>query len=54
MDENGTRVDAEWSVSKKGVVTVGSKTVTGEAKGTVTLSVEIDGQKLTILVRVTE
>lgn len=54
VNENGTRVDAEWTVSKSGIVTVGSNTVTGEAKGTVTLSVEIDGQKLTCLIRVTE
>ena len=47
VNENGTRVDAEWTASKSGIVAIGTSTITGEKAGTVTVSVEIDGQKLT-------
>lgn len=47
VNENGTRVDAEWTASKNGIVSIGSNTVTGEKTGTVILTVVIDGQKLT-------
>ena len=47
VDENGKRVDAEWTASKKSIVTLEGNTVIAEKAGNVTLSVEIDGQKLT-------
>lgn len=47
VDEAGKRVDAEWKASKSGIVSVDSNSVTGEKAGSVVLTVEIDGQKLT-------
>lgn len=47
VDQDGKRVDAEWKVSKKDVVTVEGNTVIGAKAGNTILSVEIDGQKLT-------
>jgi len=47
VDEDGKRVDVEWTVSKSGIVSVGSNTVTGEKAGVVVLTAEINGQKLT-------
>lgn len=48
VDQNGKRVDVEWRVSKKNVVTVEGTSVIGEQAGNTILSTEIDGQKLTI------
>lgn len=52
VDENGQRVEVEWTASKSGIVSIGSNTVTGESAGTVVITAEIDGQELVCTFRV--
>ena len=47
VDEDGKRVDAEWTASGKGEVSIDGNTITGEKAGKVVLTAEINGQKLT-------
>ena len=47
VDEAGKRVDVEWTASGKGEVSIEGNTVIGEKAGTVVLTAEIGGQKLT-------
>lgn len=54
VDANGKRVDAEWTASRKSIVTLEGNTVIAEKAGNVVLSVEIDGQKLTCTLVVRE
>lgn len=47
VDGNGKRVDAEWTASRKSIVTLEGNTVIAEKAGNVILTAEVDGQKLT-------
>lgn len=47
VDENGKRVEAEWTASRKSIVTLEGNTVIAEKAGNVILTAEVDGQKLT-------
>ena len=54
VDENGKRVDAEWTASRKTIVTLEGNTVIAENPGKVVLTAEVDGQKLTCTLIVRE
>ena len=48
----GETADVDWSASKSGYVTISGNQITGQAKGTVTVSCEFEGRTFSCIVRV--